>query len=85
MAFRFKLCRPLVLRRPSGYTQSMSRIPAAVLIGLIGLALYIAAAIVVADHVLQAHWALRALYFVVAGSLWVMPMRWLMYWSVRMR
>jgi hypothetical protein len=63
----------------------MSRIPIAIVAGLVGLALYIAAAMVLADDVLGWHWALAALYFVIAGSLWVLPMRWLMLWAAGQR
>jgi hypothetical protein len=38
-----------------------------------------------ADFVLGLHWAIQALYFIAAGTLWVFPMRWLMFWSVGQR
>ena len=63
----------------------MSRKPVALIAGLVGLCLYVAAAMVLGDWVLKAHWSIQALYFVVAGSLWVLPIRWLMYWSVHLR
>jgi hypothetical protein len=31
------------------------------------------------------HWAVQALYFLVAGVLWVVPARWLMIWALRRR
>ena len=63
----------------------MSRIPVAVIAGLVGFALYLAAALSLADAVINWHWALQAVYFVAAGTIWVFPIRWLMYWSVHQR
>jgi hypothetical protein len=63
----------------------MSRIPIAVFAGLFGFLGYCAAVVVLADFVLGLHWAIQALYFIAAGTLWVFPMRWLMFWSVGQR
>ena len=63
----------------------MSRVPVAVVGGILGLAAYVVAAATLADHVVRAHWVVQALFFVVAGSLWVLPVRWLMLWAARMR
>jgi Protein of unknown function (DUF2842) len=35
--------------------------------------------------VLPGHWVVQALYFLVAGIVWVLPVRWLMLWSVHKR
>jgi hypothetical protein len=59
----------------------MSRAPAATLIGIVFFLAYIAAAVTLADHIPH-HWAIQAGYFVLAGVLWVIPIRWLMLWSV---
>lgn len=45
---------------------------------------YVAAAVTLVDALPQ-HWAFQAAYFLVAGVAWVMPIRWLMLWSVYKR
>lgn len=45
---------------------------------------YVAVAITLPD-VLPSNWAVQAGYFLVAGVLWVLPVRWLMLWSVGKR
>ncbi len=62
----------------------MSRPAAAALMGITFVIAYIAAAITLPD-VLPQHWAVQAVYFLVAGVLWVFPIRWLMLWSVYKR
>ena len=62
----------------------MSRPFAAALMGVAFIVVYIAAAITLPD-VLPQHWAVQAAYFLVAGVAWVMPIRWLMLWSVGKR
>ena len=61
----------------------MSRIPFAVLVFLLAFMAYVAAAVVLADHVLVLHWTVQALYFVVAGVAWAWPARALMFWAAR--
>jgi hypothetical protein len=61
----------------------MPRILIATLVGLVGFAVYVAATMILADHVMSSHWALQALYFLVAGVLWVIPARSLMLWAAR--
>jgi len=51
--------------------------------GLLGFALYVMAAVALADRV-PAYWPVQALYFVAAGTLWVIPARWLMLWAAGM-
>jgi hypothetical protein len=63
----------------------MNRIPLAIIMGLIGFVGYVAAVLLIADFVVTLHWTLQAIYFVIAGSIWVLPMRWLMLWSVHQR
>ena len=62
----------------------MSRPFAAAVMGVAFIAVYIAAAITLPD-VLPQHWVVQALYFLVAGVVWVFPIRWLMLWSVGKR
>jgi hypothetical protein len=63
----------------------MSRVPFAVLLGLVGFVAYCVAVVTLADWVLHAAWPLQAVYFVAAGTLWVFPARWLMLWAAHMR
>ena len=62
----------------------MSRPLAAAIIGVAFIVLYIATAITLPD-VLPDHWVVQAVYFLVAGVVWVFPIRWLMLWSVGKR
>jgi hypothetical protein len=55
----------------------------AVLVGLVGFAAYIAAAVTLADPLLHGPWPVQTLYFLVAGVAWVFPARWLMIWAAR--
>ena len=57
---------------------------AAAAMGIGFILAYIAAAITLPD-VLPQHWAIQAVYFLVAGVVWVFPIRWLMLWSVGKR
>ncbi len=63
----------------------MSRVPVAVIGGLVGFAAYVAVVVALGDHVADTNWALQALYFVIVGTVWVLPVRWLMLWSVHQR
>jgi hypothetical protein len=63
--------------------RQMPRIPIAVLAFLIGFSLYVAAAIVLADRLTGLNWLVQALYFLIAGVLWTLPTRWLMFWAAR--
>ena len=62
----------------------MSRPTAAALMGIAFVIAYVAAAVTLVDALPQ-HWAVQAVYFLVAGIAWVMPIRWLMLWSVHKR
>ena len=62
----------------------MSRPFTATLMGLAFIVIYIAAAITLPD-ILPSNWIVQALYFLVAGVVWVFPVRWLMLWSVHKR
>lgn len=46
---------------------------------LLGLAIYAVAVVTLADHV-PGHWAIEALYYIVAGLLWVWPAGRLVRW-----
>ena len=61
-----------------------SRPFAATVMGIAFIIFYVAAAITVPD-LLPQQWAVQAVYFLVAGVAWVLPVRWLMLWSVGKR
>lgn len=61
----------------------MSRIPIAIVIALVGFIAYVGVTVTLADVVAPLHWSVQALYFLVAGTVWVFPMRTLMYWAAR--
>ena len=67
------------------YGKGMSRPTIATLAGLLFVACYIVAAVAIPDLVGRMHWAVEALYWLVAGVVWVLPIRWLMLWSVGKR
>jgi hypothetical protein len=62
---------------------TMPRIPIAVAAFLIGFSVYVAAAVVLADRLAGLNWLVQAVYFLVAGILWTVPTRWLMFWAAR--
>jgi purine nucleoside permease len=66
-----------------GQITAMPRPIFALLVGLLGFALYIGAVVALADHVLPLHWLVQAAYFLVAGIAWVPPARALMFWAAR--
>jgi len=61
----------------------MPRTAIALAIGLPGFVAYVMAAVVLADRVTSLHWALQALYFLIAGVLWALPGYWLIVWVSR--
>ena len=62
----------------------MSRPFAATLMGLAFVVIYVAGAVTLPD-ILPSNGIVQALYFLVAGVVWVFPIRWLMLWSVHKR
>ena len=63
----------------------MSRTPVATLAICVFVLGWIAAAAVLADAVRPLHWAIQAVYYPLAGFLWVFPVRWLMLWGAHKR
>jgi hypothetical protein len=61
----------------------MSRTSLALLAGSVGLLLYLGLVLWVGDWVQRLHWALQVPYFVLAGFVWVFPIRSLIYWAAR--
>ena len=59
----------------------MSRVPIALLAGLFGFATYVIGVVTLADHVLTLHWAVQAVFFLLAGTLWAWPASRLMIWA----
>ncbi len=61
----------------------MSRPFLAAIGGVLGFLAYVAAVVVLADHVLAMHWLVQFAYFVVAGTVWAWPARALILWAAR--
>ena len=68
------------------YPGAMSRPTLATIAGLLFIAVYIVAVITLPDLFGRMHWTVReAVYWCIAGIVWVFPIRWLMLWSVGKR
>lgn len=65
------------------YLRAMSKPTLAGIIGIIGFLVYVAAVIILADHVLGTHWTLEFIYFALAGIVWVWPAKALIIWAAR--
>ncbi len=63
----------------------MSRIPVATVAALLFVFAYIVAVVVLPEYLPVMPWPVEALYWCVAGLIWVLPVRWLMLWSVHKR
>ncbi|MFT8245801.1 DUF2842 domain-containing protein [Roseomonas sp. BN140053] len=63
----------------------MNRLAIAILLGLSGLLLYVVAVVALADFVIGLHWTVQALYYLVTGLVWAIPISWLMRWAARGR
>jgi hypothetical protein len=55
------------------------------LAGVAFVLLYVAAAVMLPDRLPRMNPLLEAIYWGVAGILWVIPIRWLMLWAARKR
>lgn len=75
----------LVPWRMISYPEAMSRPAAATIAGILFVFVYIVAIVMIPDLLGRMHWAAEAVYWLVAGLLWVLPVRWLMFWSVGKR
>jgi len=77
---------PALARGPRlGYVAVMSRGPIATVAALLFVLVYVTVAITLPDLVPRLHWSLEALYWLVAGIVWVFPVKWLMYWAAGKR
>lgn len=65
------------------YLRTMSKPTLAGIIGVLGFLLYVAAVIMLADHVLGMHWTVEFVYFALAGIVWVWPAKALIIWAAR--
>ena len=63
----------------------MSRTPIATLAALAFVLVYVVVAVVLPDYLPRMWWPVEAVYWGVAGLIWVLPVRWLMLWSVHRR
>lgn len=66
-------------------TVSPARPRIAAVAGVAFVLAYIALAITVPDWTGRLYWPVEALYWLVAGIVWVFPIRWLLLWSVGKR
>ncbi len=78
-------CLPLVRGSRVEYRRVMSRPLLATIAGLVFIAVYIAAVVAIPELLGRLHWVLEAVFWGVAGIVWVFPIRWLMLWSVGKR
>ena len=63
----------------------MSRARIAAIAGVLFVLAYMVAVVTLPDLFPRLHWSLEAIYWLVAGVVWVFPVRWLMLWSVHKR
>lgn len=59
----------------------MSRSTLALLIGLVGFAVYALVVLALGDLVLNWHWSIQMIYFALAGTIWAWPAKRLIYWG----
>ena len=59
------------------------RAAVAILAGCLFLIVWVAGSMILSDYVLGSGTALELAYFAAAGSLWVLPVTWLMLWASR--
>lgn len=75
----------LASSRGPGYLGTMSRPQIATAAGLLFVVAYVVLVVTLPDLFSRMHWGVEALYWLVAGIVWVFPVRWLMLWSVGKR
>ena len=63
----------------------MSRPTLATLAGIAFILAYVFLVVQIPELAGRMHWAVEAVYWLVAGVVWVIPIRWLMLWSVGKR
>ena len=63
----------------------MSRTSIAAIAGILFVLVYVVAAVTLPDVLPPMHWTVEAAYWLVAGTVWVIPVRWLMLWAVGKR
>ena len=66
-------------------TRPASRTLVATAVGIVLVLAYIVLVVTLPDLLPPQHWAVQALYWCVAGVLWVLPVWALMVWAVRRR
>ena len=67
------------------YVLGMSRGPIATIAALLFVAVYVMAVTSLPDLFPRMHWAVEAVYWLVAGVVWVYPVTRLMYWAAGKR
>lgn len=73
--------RGLARRGGRATSGAMTRPIIALSAGLAGFAAYVALVVVLADFVLDLHWVLQLIYFLIAGIAWAPAARRLMFWG----
>jgi len=63
----------------------MSRPTLATLAGIAFVLAYIFVVVQIPELIGRMYWAAEAVYWGIAGIVWVIPIRWLMLWSVHKR
>ena len=63
----------------------MSRSTQATFAGILFVLAYMVGTVTLYGWFDRLHWALEAVFWLVAGVVWVFPVRWLMLWSVGKR
>ena len=67
------------------YARPMSRPAIATLAGIAFILAYIVGVVALPDFIGRMYWVIEAVYWCIAGFVWVFPIRWLMLWSVHKR
>lgn len=63
----------------------MSRTPIATLAALVFIFVYMVTVVILPEYLPRMWWPVEATYWGIAGLIWVLPIRWLMLWSVHRR
>lgn len=63
----------------------MPRKAIALALGLLGFLAYLGLVLWIGDHVQRLHWAIHVPFYMLAGTVWVMPALWLIRWAVQPR
>jgi Protein of unknown function (DUF2842) len=65
---------------PAPLEQPSWRKPVGMLLILLLILVWSLTVLMITPHVLTLHWALQALFFAAAGTVWIVPLRPLLHW-----